>query len=152
MRRLIWLLVGLVFVVALGSGIGWLFAGDMVYVPRFAEQDPKTVVTAYFDAQSWGLDSYAHQIEAPAIAAMREAADPQSPVPDDLLFARNLTVGDAEQLAPSPGYSETVRFLVSYTSRFEGADGRSPGARLWWAYLGLDDGGRWRIIGMTPAQ
>ena len=152
MRRLIWLLVGLAFVIALASGIAWLFAGDMVYVPRLAEEDPKTVVTAYFDAQSWGLDSVAHQIETPAIAAMRESADPQNPVPDDLTLARNLTVGDAEQLAASPGYKQTVRFLISYTSRFRGADDRAPGARMWWVYLGLDDGGRWRVIGLTPAQ
>jgi len=152
MRRLVWLLVGLVFVASLASGIAWLFAGDMVYVPRFADEDPKTVVTAYFDAQKWRLDSYAHQIEAPAISAMREKADPQSPVPDDLALARNITIGDAEQLTASPGYKQTVRFLVSYTSRFKGADDRAPGARMWWVYLGLDDGDRWRVIGLTPAQ
>jgi hypothetical protein len=151
--RTFWVIVvGLLFVAALASGLAWLFAGDMVYVPRLQDSDPAVVTAAYFDAQRWALDSVAQDAEAPSIAVLRQAADPAAPLPDDVRFAQGIAVGEPEVLTAASGYLESVRFLVTYTSRVEGASGQRPGIRMWWVTLGLDEGGRWRVTSLMPAQ
>lgn len=151
--RTFWVIVvGLAFVAALASGLMWLFAGDMVYVPRLQSSDPAVVTTAYFDAQRWALDSVAQDAEAPSVAVLRQAADPATPLPDDVRFAKKITLGDRMTLPAGSGYRESSQFLVTYTSRVEGASGQKPGIRMWWVTLGLDEGGRWRVTGLAPAQ
>jgi hypothetical protein len=123
------------------------WASENVFTPRLASDNPRTVVTAYFDAQRWGLARTARRIESPEMRAYREAPNYVSPLINDVFLAGDLIIEGPNDIAAWNTYDEEVQFTVDYRSRWRSTIGERPGRRFWFVYLGRDEGGPWQVLG-----
>lgn len=139
-------LVALVALMVLVMALRW-WAAEYVYGPRLASDDPRTVITAYFEAQRWGLDRTAEGMESADMRAYREAPNYVSPLINDVFLAVNLVIEGPNDIAAWNEYDEEVQFTVAYRSRWRSTTGERPGRRFWFVYLGRDEGEPWRVLG-----
>jgi hypothetical protein len=123
------------------------WASENVFTPRLASDDPRTVITAYFEAQRWGLDRVAERVESPEMRAYREAPNYVTPLINDLFLARDLDIEGPNDITARNTYDEEVQFTVAYRSRWHNTIGEPPGPRFWFVYLGRDEGGPWYVLG-----
>lgn len=145
-RRRAWIAVG-VALAALGLvALRW-WAAEYVFAPRLAGDDPRTVLTAYFDAQRWGLDGVAESAESPEMRAFREAPNYVSPLVNDAFLASDLVIEGPADIPAWNTHDEEVQFTVAYRSRWRSVIGEQPGPRFWFVYLGRDAGGSWEVLG-----
>lgn len=141
-----WLAVSAVLVALLLSAVRW-WTAESVYSPRLASDDPRTVVTAYFEAQRWGLDRVAERVESLEMRSYREAPNYVSPLINDVFLSGDLVIEGPNDIAAWNTYGEEVQFTVDYRSRWRSTTGERPGRRFWFVYLGRDEGEPWRVLG-----
>lgn len=144
--RLVWILVGIALVAAIGLGIWYVFVGDVVYTPRIRSENPQTVVMAYFEAQKWGLEHVAESAMSPEMRAQREAANFVKPAVNDVLLARDIVVEGPYSQKLNGDYAEEVQFVVTYRSRWTNEIGQPPGPRQWFVYLGRNKDEPWKVL------
>lgn len=119
-RRWVWLAGAAVLFALTVPAVRW-WAAEYVYAPRLESDDPRAVVTAYFEAQRWE--------------------------PGDVFLAGGLTIRGPHDIPAWSEYDEAVQFTVEYHSRWRSATGERPGLRVWFVYLGRNESGPWRVLG-----
>ena len=133
--------------VALVAALAYQAVGAAVYGPRLASDDATEVVTAYFDAQRWGYRGIAKSALSDDEREIREAPNYVRAIVPDELFARDLVIEGPSDITLHGQYAEEVQFTVTYRSMWRSVIGDPPGERLWFVYLGRDEGDTWRVIG-----
>ena len=140
--------VGVAFLIA----VLYQAVGMAVFLPHFASEDPREVVTAYFQARRWGLEGVSERALDSEVLAERRAPNYVDPLIEDVLLARNLRVS-ASSAAFTGGtwfegkYDEVKLFTVTYDSRWRSEIGQGPGPRHWFVYAGRNPGEPWMVLG-----
>ena len=133
--------------VALVAAIAYQALGAAVFGPRLRSDDPAEVVAAYFDAQRWGYRGLAESILGDDERETRDAPNYVRPIVPDELFAGDLSVDGPAYIGLYGQYDEEVQFIVTYRSMWRSEIGEPPGKRLWFVYLGRDEGESWHVLG-----
>jgi len=147
MNRRRWIIASSLVGVLLLALFGPWTLGNRIFGPRLASDDPRTVVTAYFEAQRWGLVRIAESVESAEMRSYREAPNYVPPFIHDVFLASDLVVEGPNDIAAWNTYDEEVQFTVAYRSRWRSTIGEPPGPRFWFVYLGRDEGEPWHVLG-----
>lgn len=144
--------LALATVVALVAAVAYQAVGAAVFLPRFASDDPREVVTAYFEARRWGFEGLSERALDPEVREQYRAPNVVDPLIDDALFAGDLRITEGPEIDLTGAwfegrYSETVLFTVTYESRWRDGIGEPPGPRHWFVYAGRNPGEPWLVLG-----
>lgn len=133
-------------VVAAIAQIAYQLGGVATFVPRFGNDDPRQVVSAYYEAQRWGYRTLAEQALDPGEREGRYAPNYVRPLIADAFCASELKVSEAEDISLYGEHAEERLFVVTYRSRWRDSVGDPPAERMWFVYVGRDEGSPWRIL------
>lgn len=147
MNRRRWIIAGTLLLALLLAAIGPWVVGDRIFGPRLASENPRTVVTAYFEAQRWGFDGVTEPVESAEMRSYREAPNYVAPFINDVFLAGDLVIEGPNDIAAWNTYAEEAQFVVSYDSRWRSVIGEPPGPRFWFVYLGRNESGPWKVLG-----
>lgn len=131
---------------ALVAALAYQAIGAAVFLPRFDSENPREVVTAYYQAQHWGYRAIAERALSDEVREERHAPNAVRGTVDDALLANTLEVSEAKDIALYDTYDEEMQFVVTYRSPWRDSVGNPPGERLWFVYVGRDPGEPWRIL------
>lgn len=145
-RRWVWLAGAAVLFALTVPAVRW-WAAEYVYAPRLASDDPRTVVTAYFEAKRWGLDRTAEHAHSNELRAYLDAPNVVTPRISSVFLAGDLVIEGPHDIPVWDRYDQEVQFTVAYRSRWRSTTGERPGPRFWFVYLGRDEGEPWRVLG-----
>jgi hypothetical protein len=134
-------------IAALVAALAYQAVGAAIFLPRFGSDDPREVVTAYYEAQRWGFRTIAERALSPAERARYRAPNAVRGLHDDALFASGLEVSEAADTSLYGEHDEEVQFVVTYRSAWTDEVGNPPGKRHWFVYLGRDGDGPWQVLG-----
>lgn len=135
-------------IAALVIALAYQAVGAAVFLPRFGSEDPREVVTAYYDAQRWGFRAIAVRALSPELQETRRAADFVRGLHDDALFCGQLEVPAPSDATMYGEHADEVQMVVEYRSVWTDEVGNPPGKRLYFVYAGRDEGEPWRILGI----
>lgn len=133
-------------IAALVIALAYQAVGAAVFLPHFGSEDPREVVTAYYDAQRWGFRWIAGRAQSPELRETRRAANFVRGLHDDALFASALAVEGPSDIPMYGDHDEEVQFVVTYRSVWNDAVDGPPGKRMWFLYAGRDEGGPWQVL------
>lgn len=139
-------------IVALVAAVAYQAIGASIFLPRFASDDAREVVTAYFEAQRWGFEGLSERALDPGVRAERKAPNHVDALINDILFAGDLEVsegqrGDTTGAWFDGDYAEVQLFTVTYDSPWKTEIGQPPGGRHWFVYAGRNPGAPWLLLG-----
>ncbi len=139
-------------IVALVAAVAHQAIGAAVFLPRFASEDPREVVGAYFEARRWGLEGISERALDPRAREQFHAPNAVDTVIDDALLAEDLRVEAGPEISEEGAWFEgdfaDVRlFTVTYVSRWRNEIGEPPGTRHWFVYTARNAGEAWRVLG-----
>lgn len=133
-------------VVAAIAQIAYQAAGASTFLPRFKSDDPREVVTAYYEAQRWGFRTLAEQALSPAEQDSRAAPNHVRPLIADTLWASDLAIADGADTGFRDQYDDERLYVVTYESHWRSGVGDPPGERMWFVWVGRDSGEPWHIL------
>lgn len=133
-------------VIAAVAQIAFQVGGAATFLPRFGDDNPQQVVRAYYEAQRWGFRTLAEQALDPAARAERYESNYVRPLVSDVWLASALEVSEAASVPLYDEHAEERQVVVTYRSRWRDGVGDPPGERMWFVYVGRDEGGPWRIL------
>jgi hypothetical protein len=133
-------------IVALAAALVYQAVGAAIFLPRFGSDDPREVVTAYYEAQRWGYRAIAERALAADLRELYHAPNAVRGLHDDALFAGGLEVDGPADIHLYGEHDEEVQFVVTYRSIWTDEVGSAPGKRLWFVYAGRDGDGPWRVL------
>lgn len=133
-------------VVAAVAQVAYQLGGAATFLPRFRSEDPRQVVTAYYEAQRWGFRTFAEQALDPEEREALYAANAVRPLIGDAFCASDLEVSPAKDIPLYGEHAEERQFVVTYHSKWRSSVGDAPGERMWFVYVGRDDDGLWRVL------
>jgi hypothetical protein len=99
MSRRRWIIASSLIGVLLLALFGPWLLGNRVFGPRLASDDPRTVVTGYFEAQRWGFARVAESVESAEMRSYREAPNYVAPLINDVFLASDLVVEGPNDIA-----------------------------------------------------
>lgn len=134
------------FVIAAVAQIAYQLAGAATFLPRFESDDPRQVVTAYYEAQRWGYRTFAEQALDPEERQARYAPNYVRPLIGDVFAASDLRVSEAKDIPLYGEHAEERQFVVTYRSQWRNAVGEPAGERMWFVYVARDADGVWRVL------
>jgi hypothetical protein len=132
--------------VALVLALVYHGVGVALFAPRFASDDPREVLTAYYTAQRWGYFGMAEAALDPEERTSRHAPNYVRPIIKDTLFLGDLVVSQPAAIPLYGEHAEELQFAVTYTSRWRNEIGEASGGRHWFVYMGRDPGEPWRVL------
>lgn len=138
--------------IALIAAVAHQAIGAAVFLPRFASEDPHVVVSAYFEAQRWGLQGLSERALDPRVREQYHAPNFVDPLIEDAVFAGNLRVEAGPEISQEGAwfegdFAEVRLFTVTYASRWRSTIGEPPGPRHWFVYAARNPGGAWQVLG-----
>jgi hypothetical protein len=133
-------------IVALVAALSYQAVGAAVFLPRFGSDDPREVVTAYYDAQRWGYRTIAEQALDPRLRQRYRAPNAVRGLRDDTFLASDLAISGPAGIRLYGEHADEVQFVVVYRSPWSDGVGDPPGRRMWFVYVGRDAGEPWRIL------
>lgn len=138
--------------VAFAAVVAHQAIGAAVFLPRFTSDDPREVVSAYFEARRWGLTGLSERALDPDVREQYHSPNAVRPLFDDALSAGELLVEDGADVPVSGAwfegrYAEARLFVVTYDSRWRSQIGEGPGVRHWFVWAGRNPGEPWLVLG-----
>jgi len=133
-------------VTALAAALAYQAVGAAVFLPRFSSDDPREVVTAYYEAQRWGFRSIAERALDPDLRDRYHAPNAVRGLLDDAFLAGDLEVSEPNDIGLYGKYPDEAQVVVNYRSVRTDDVGDPPGDRLWFVYTGRDTEEPWRIL------
>lgn len=145
-RAAFWRRLGRVALIALAAALLYQAVGAVVFLPRFGSEDPREVVTAYFEAQRWGYRALAERALDADLRDSYHAPNAVRGLADDALLSRDLETSEAARIGLRGEHGEERQVTVRYSSLWRGAALGPAGSRLFFVYVGRDADGPWRIL------
>ncbi|MRS12540.1 MAG: hypothetical protein EG823_05660 [Actinobacteria bacterium] len=148
----VWRRAGIAAIVALIAALAYQAIGVAVFLPRFADDDPRAVVGAYYEAQRWGYRAIAEQALSPELRELYHAPNAVRGLTDDAFLSHDLQVTQPAEIVLGREYAEERQLVAEYHSVWNSGPLGPPGGRYLFLYVGRDAGEPWRItsIGTGP--
>jgi len=139
-------------IVALVAAVAYQAIGAALLLPRFASEDAREVVTAYFEARMWGFEGLSERALDPRVREQYHAPNFVRPLIGDVLLAGDLQIEAGPEISEEGAwfegdYAEVQLFTVTYVSRWRNEIGEPPGPRHWFVYAARNPGEPWQVLG-----